>query len=133
MSKQKILLSFIANDTRPDEPISSDQELLKEIELDTTSEANFGWKLIGATTAGIENASGSGYCDRIVDIIEYSDITRLVGKMLTILDASIQDRDQRDALKKITKQNIYAYYNDIQRRSAYRVNKTPTYIYDIED
>lgn len=41
--------------------------------------------------------------------IEMNDVSRLIGKLLTIADASFADKQQREGVKSIIKQTVWAW------------------------
>lgn len=51
------------------------------------------------------------------NIISHEDNNRLLGKLLTYIDATYIDQEQRKAHKDIVKQVVYDWYNDIRERS----------------
>jgi hypothetical protein len=91
-----------------------------------------GVHLTGAKTADkiiIEdgNSTGSektGWVTMVAEVITDRDIERIVGKVLTVVDATIADREQREAFKSLMKQAIYGYYNKMLERS-YQIAQEP--------
>jgi hypothetical protein len=52
---------------------------------------------------------------KIFAFIGYKDISYLEGKILTIIDATLADKDQRSAAKDIIRQTIRGWANDLDR------------------
>lgn len=48
--------------------------------------------------------------------LDHTDINNLIGKMLTVVDASISDSEQRKALKDIVKQNVWSWADKVPMR-----------------
>jgi hypothetical protein len=42
-------------------------------------------------------------------LLQYSEIQRIEGQMLTIMDASFMDKEQREAVKSIVRSNIWLW------------------------
>lgn len=53
----------------------------------------------------------------VSSIWSLKDESELMGKILTILDSSIEDKDRREATKSITRELIYDFMNKIRRQS----------------
>lgn len=51
----------------------------------------------------------------IVVEINYTEVYDLVGKLLTFIDATYQDKQQRDAQKTLLKHTVYDWYNNIEK------------------
>lgn len=60
--------------------------------------------------------------------VDSSDINNLVGRMLTVVDASISDQEQRKALKDIVKQNVWSWSEQVPRRC---LSESAKYIADM--
>lgn len=63
---------------------------------------------------GNEHPSG----DMTATVCDYTDESYLVGKLLTHVDATFTDPEQRKAHKDITKDLIYGYFNDLRQRAS---------------
>ena len=57
------------------------------------------------------------YYKNTASIWSYRDESDLMGKVLTILDSSIEDRERREATKSITKELIYDFMRKVRRNS----------------
>lgn len=75
----------------------------------------------------------TGYVTMVAELITQKDIEAIVGSVLTIVDATIIDKDQRRAFKSLIKQAIYGRYNTIIEKSyqtvgerGYRIDCTPS-------
>lgn len=44
--------------------------------------------------------------------LEMNDVSNLVGKLLTVADASFQDKEQREGVKSLIKQIVWAWGKD---------------------
>lgn len=55
--------------------------------------------------------------DATAVIWEYDDESRLVGKLLTYIDATYTDKDQREAHKSLVKDLLYGYFQDMRVRA----------------
>lgn len=100
-----------------------------------------GVHVIGAKTGDkiyYEDGSGStgvaptGWVTMVAELITDRDIEKIVGKVLTVVDATIMDRDQRKAFKSLVKQAIYGHYNTIRERSYQSAQEPPVLIDTID-
>lgn len=57
------------------------------------------------------------YYKNTASVWSYRDESDLMGKVLTILDSSIEDRERREATKSITKELIYDFMRKVRRNS----------------
>lgn len=57
------------------------------------------------------------YYKNPASVWSYRDESDLMGKVLTILDSSIEDRERREATKSITKELIYDFMRKVRRNS----------------
>jgi hypothetical protein len=58
-------------------------------------------------------------------VIDDSDINCLIGKLLTYIDATYSDREQREAHKSLVKQTVYNWYNSHREyQGIYRIQFT---------
>ena len=53
----------------------------------------------------------------VSSIWSFKDESELMGKILTILDSSIEDKERREATKSITRELIYDYTRKVRRQS----------------
>lgn len=66
---------------------------------------------------GVEHPSSDEYAN----IWDYTDENRLVGKLLTYIDATYTDKEQREAHKSIIKDIVYGFAADIHERAVQTV------------
>lgn len=59
--------------------------------------------------------------DTYATIWEYEDENRLVGKLLTYIDATYTDVEQRKAHKDLVKDLVYGYFSDLRTRAVQTV------------
>jgi len=69
-------------------------------------------------------ASDTGYINMVANIITDQDVSNIVGSVLTIVDATITDKDQRKAFKSLIKQAIYSRYSSVTMRSGQIVGES---------
>lgn len=50
-------------------------------------------------------------------IWDYHDENTLIGKLLTYIDATYTDKEQREAHKRLIKDMVYGYYEELRQRS----------------
>lgn len=50
-------------------------------------------------------------------LLQYEEIRRLEGQMLTIVDASFTDKEQREAVKSIVRNNIWSWSSSLVIRN----------------
>lgn len=55
--------------------------------------------------------------DMVATVIEYEDDNRLVGKLLTYIDATYTDVEQRKAHKDLVKDLVYGFTQDLRTRA----------------
>ena len=111
------------------------------IELPIPEGFDVGVHLIGAKVKdridekeGLDAASKcTGWVPQVAEVITDRDIEKLVGKVLTIVDATMMDKDQRKAFKSLIKQSIYSHYNMIRERSYQIAQEPPVLIGSLED
>ena len=79
-------------------------------------------RLVSARCYDPKSQSGSEYAlpasDVTASIWEYEDEQRLVGKLLTYIDATYTDPEQRKAHKDIVKDLVYGYCQDMRTRAT---------------
>lgn len=54
-------------------------------------------------------------------VIRYNDIEQIVGRLLTYVDATYSDTEQRKAHKDIVKQLVYDWSNDLRTRATQEI------------
>lgn len=60
--------------------------------------------------------------DTNATIWAYSDEHRLVGRLLTYIDATYSDKEQRQAHKDIVKDTLYGYFQELRTRATQTVD-----------
>jgi len=67
-----------------------------------------------------DTQQGSDYPtnDSVATIWDYTDEQRLIGKLLTYIDATYIDREQREAHKSLIKDMVYGYYSELKTRAS---------------
>ena len=70
-----------------------------------------------------EGVTPTGWISQVANIITDKDVEGIVGAVLTIVDATIIDKDQRKAFKSLVKQAIYNRYNQVTQKSAQMVGE----------
>jgi len=88
-----------------------------------------GAKVKSTITTGSEDGKSSGSSDTgwinmVPNIITDRDVEQIVGAVLTIVDATITDKDQRKAFKSLIKQAIYNRYSNVTLRSGQIVGES---------
>ncbi len=84
--------------------------------------------LIGARIYGAEPAPGEHMItempsgDANTTILEYRDVNQLVGQLLTYIDATFTDPEQRKAHKDIVKEKVHNWHNDLRVRGVQTVD-----------
>lgn len=73
--------------------------------------------LISARCYNPDQGSDEPVSDVAANIWDYQDEQRLVGKVLTYIDATYTDKEQREAHKNLTKDLLYGYFQDIHTRA----------------
>jgi len=63
--------------------------------------------------------------DTTAVIWDYQDEQRIVGKLLTYIDATYSDKEQRQAHKDILKDVFYGYCQDLRTRAVQTVDAYP--------
>lgn len=58
-------------------------------------------------------------------IWSYDDESRLIGKILTYIDATFLDKEQRHAHKDIMKDVVYGYFQELRTRAMQTVDAYP--------
>jgi hypothetical protein len=85
-------------------------------------------------TNGITSGSEpTGWVTMVAEVLVEKDIEKMVGKILTIVDATMLDKDQREAFKSLIKQAMYGQYNRIRERSYQVVQEPPVLIGTLDD
>lgn len=51
-----------------------------------------------------------------IPIMTYNDVNNMLGKILSFIDATHSDKEQKEATKKFLTRIVWDYYNDLQRR-----------------
>lgn len=119
MVKQKVKLVFAKNFVEI--PTSRDH-FSTEVEIEVPESIDSEVHLVAARVysnyAGSDEPSG----DTNATIWDYSDESRLVGKLLTYIDATYTDKEQREAHKNIVKDLVYAYCQDLRTRGIQTVD-----------
>jgi hypothetical protein len=111
------------------------------IDLPLPEGFDVGVHLVGAKTAdkivyedGPNSGSAqTGWVTMVSELISDRDIEKMVGKVLTIVDATVMDKDQRKAFKSLVKQAIYGQYNKIRERSYQIAKEPPVLIGTLDD
>lgn len=67
----------------------------------------------------------TGLIPMVANLITDKDVEKMVGKVLTVVDATISDKSQKEAFKSLMKQAIYGQYNTVIERSAQNVKAAP--------
>lgn len=94
----------------------------KDIEVEEP-EGFDGFRLIGARiyeSKDTQHTFPGG--DVNAPILEYRDVDYLVGKLLTYVDATFTDQEQRKAHKDIVRQMVSDWRNSLETRAAQVVN-----------
>lgn len=73
--------------------------------------------LVSAISYATKNGSDSPSMDEIANIWDYTDENHLVGKLLTYIDATYTDKEQRDAHKSLIKDLVYGYCQELKTRA----------------
>lgn len=69
-------------------------------------------------------ATDTGWINMVANVITDQDVRDIVGSVLTIVDATITDKDQRKAFKSLIKQAIYNRYSNVTLRSGQVVGES---------
>jgi len=114
MVKQKVMLVFCSN---VEVPMLKDH-FSKEIEIEVPSEIGEEVHLVAACVSEQESTKKEECpsTDSYASIWNDRDESRLVGNLLTYIDATYADKEQREAHKDIVKKMAYGFYNDIYNR-----------------
>lgn len=119
MVKQKVKLVFAKNFV--DIPTSRDH-FSTEIEVSIPDSIDNEVHLVAAMVYSNQASSDVPSGDTNATIWDYSDESRLVGKLLTYIDATYTDKEQREAHKDIVKNLVYDYCNDLRVRGIQTVD-----------
>jgi hypothetical protein len=119
MVKQKVKLVFAKNFVEI--PTSRDH-FSTEIEITVPDSIDSEVHLVAARTYSNHESNDEPIGDYNATIWNYSDESRLVGKLLTYIDATYTDKEQREAHKNIVKDLVYAYCQDLRTRGIQTVN-----------
>lgn len=81
------------------------------------------------TPVGIvyEHEDGIGESLHAIPLLDYSAVNSILGKVLTFVDATYADKEQREATKKILRTTIWEYNNYLQeslKRSVKQAEET---------
>lgn len=120
MVKQKVKLVFVKNFVEI--PTVKDT-FSKEIEIEVPTSIDGEVHLIAARVCE-ENSRPKDYPsgDSNATIWDYQDESRLVGKLLTYIDATYTDKEQRQAHKDIVKDLVYGYCQELRTRGVQTVD-----------
>lgn len=80
-----------------------------------------------------QGSTDTGWINMVANIITDKEIEGIVGAVLTIVDATITDKDQRKAFKSLVKQAIYGRYSQTVQKSAQVVGERGYSIGDVPD
>lgn len=120
MVKQKVKLVFATNFVEI--PTSKDH-FSKEIEIEVPSSIDAEVHLVAARVYSNDMRKDEFPSGDINSTIwDYSDESRLVGKLLTYIDATYTDKEQREAHKDIVKGLVYGYCQDLRTRGIQTVD-----------
>lgn len=76
---------------------------------------------ISVQTEGPQSSSGeSDLYESVATVVNHQDIGNLVGKLLTYIDATFTDKDQRKAHKDLVTQHVWDWYT-YHERSAEKI------------
>lgn len=79
--------------------------------------------LIGARVYEAEGApAGMPSGDYNACILEHNDVSSLVGQLLTYIDATFTDPEQRKAHKDIVKEKVYGWHQSLRERAVQTVD-----------
>lgn len=81
--------------------------------------------LVAAKCYDPKQSSNAPSGDTVARVWDYTDDQRLVGKLLTYIDATFVDKEQREAHKNLVKDLVYGYCSDLQTR-AYQTVESQT-------
>lgn len=119
MVKQRVKLVFVKNFV--DYPTIKDT-FSKEVEVEVPSSIDSEVHLIAARVYSNNASSNEPSGDSNATIWDYNDESRLVGKLLTYIDATYTDKEQRQAHKDIVKELVYGYCQDLRTRAIQTVD-----------
>ena len=113
MVTQKVKLVFEKNFV--DIPTAKDT-FSKDIEIQVPTRIDGEVHLAAARVYEQDGQTGYPSNDTSATIWTYGDENRLVGKLLTYIDATYTDKEQRQAHKDIVKDLVYGYCQDLRTR-----------------
>jgi len=88
------------------------------MDIDVELPAGFDMARIVGARAYSPNQSPDHPVEDVEAVIwEYEDESRLVGKLLTYIDATYTDKEQREAHKNLVKDLTYGYFGDLRTRA----------------
>lgn len=133
VKKQTVSVAFEKNGT--DWGMSSDV-LQREYEIELPDGFDVGVHVIGVKVDSailisdsedprVGGGAETGFVPMVANLITDKDVEKMVGKVLTIVDATISDKSQKEAFKSLIKQAIYGQYNTVIERSAQNVKAAP--------
>lgn len=95
----------------------------KTIEIEVPEKIDSPVHLIAARTyEPVKAADNEPSGDSNATIWKYQDEQRLVGKLLTYIDATYTDKEQRQAHKDIVKDLVYGYCQELRTRAVQTVD-----------
>jgi hypothetical protein len=123
MSKQKVKLVFARSYV--ENPTSNDC-FSRSMEVELPSHISKAHLISAVAYHPKEYKPKSGYDfpgedNQVATIWNFADENRLVGKLLTYIDATYSDKEQREAHKNIVKDVVYGYCQDLRTRASQTV------------
>lgn len=119
MVKQKVKLVFVKSFVEI--PTVKDT-FSKDIEVEVPDSIDSQVRLVAARVYEPDTSSEYPNGDSNAAIWDYSDESRLVGKLLTYIDATYTDKEQRQAHKDIIKDLVYGYCQELRARGVQTVD-----------
>lgn len=124
MSKQKVKLVFARSYV--ENPTSNDC-FAKSIEIELPSHISKAHLISARAYHPKEYKPKTGYDfpgqeNITASVWDYADENRLVGKLLTYIDATYSDKEQREAHKNIIRDVVYGYASDLRERANQTVD-----------
>ena len=74
--------------------------------------------IVSAVCYDLMQGSNHPSSDIYANIWDHEDEGRLVGKLLTYIDATYSDKEQREAHKALVKDLMYGYFGDLHTRAV---------------
>lgn len=119
MVKQKVKLVFAKNF---DDSPSSRDTFSTDVEIEIPDSIDNEVHLIAARVYSNLADSSAPSGDTNAAIWSYEDSRRLVGKLLTYIDATYTDKEQRQAHKDLVRELVYNFAQDINTRGIQTVD-----------